>query len=238
MLQLNLLPDVKQDYIKAERSKRLVLSVSVIVAASSIGLLLLLFSADRLQRKHIGDLSDDIKTKTAELQKKPQIAKILTVQNQLNSLTGLHKDKPAVSRLAQYLNQVTPTQADISNIKIDFTAQKITITGGADDLSSVNKFIDTLKYTTYRTDKNDANKAFSGVVLTSFDVNSTKTGATGGTKPISYAIDLAYEKDIFDSTQKIELVVPNLTTTRASVDQPTDLFKAAPAPTTKPQGGN
>lgn len=236
MLQLNLLPDVKQEYIKAERYRRLVLSVSVIVAAASIVLLVLLFSVDRLQRKHITDLTKDINSKSKELQRKPQITKILTVQNQLNSLTTLHDGKPAASRLSQYLNQVTPTQVDISSLNVDFTAQTVTITGSADDLSSVNKFIDTLKYTTYTTDQDaKTTKAFSNVVLTNFGVSSA---VTAGTKPASYTITLAYDKNIFDSTQKIELLVPSLTTTRASVDQPTDLFKAAPPTSTKASGSN
>jgi len=237
MIQLNLLPDVKQEYIKAERSRRLVLTICIIVAAASVALLILLFSVDRLQKKHISDLTKDIKTRSTELQQKPQINKILTVQNQLNSLTALHDGKPAVSRVAQYLNQTTPTQVDISSLNIDFTALTITITGSADSLSSVNKYIDTLKFTTYTTDQNSkSTKAFSNVVLSSFGLG-TET-ATPGSKPASYSITMSYDNNIFDSTQKIELSVPSLTTTRASVDQPTDLFRAAPVTNTKSEGGN
>lgn len=235
MIQLNLLPDVKQEYIKAEQSRRLVLTVSVIVAAVSIGLLVLLFSAERLQQKHISDLTKDIKSRSAELKSKPEITKILTVQNQLNSLTALHDGKPAASRLFSYLNQVTPTQVDISTFSIDFAQKTVTITGAADDLSSVNKYVDTLKYTTYTTDQSSSNtKAFSDVVLTSFGIAATKDGS----RPATYTVTLAYDENIFDTTQKTLLVVPSLTTTRASVDNPQDLFKAAPAPATKPAGGN
>lgn len=234
MIQLNLLPDVKQEYIKAERTRRLVLSVCIIVALASIAILILLFSVDRLQRKHIGDLTDDIKTKTSELQKKPQITKILTVQNQLNSLTALHDGKPAASRLAKYLNQITPTQVDISSITIDFNTQTITLSGSADSLSSVNKYVDTLKYTKYSTEETkDITKAFSGVVLSNFGISSS---VNTGAKPASYSITFTYDKNIFDSKQKITLLVPSQVTTRASVDQPSDLFNAAPGTSTKAGG--
>ena len=49
---------------------------------AAIVLLLLLLIVGGLQKKHINDLTKDIKTNTATLQKKPEITKILTVQNQ------------------------------------------------------------------------------------------------------------------------------------------------------------
>jgi Tfp pilus assembly protein PilN len=235
MLQLNLLPDVKQEYIKAENQRRLVISISVIVTGVSIGLLILLLSIGGLQRKHISDLTDDIASSTKELQGKKDIDKILTVQNQLNSLTGLHAAKPAATRMFDYLNQATPTQVDITNIKMDFTASTITITGTADSLSSVNKYVDTIKFTTYTTDSTSTpTSAFSNVVLTAFAIT---TGVKDGGRPANYTITLSYQKDLFDLTKKVSFNVPNLTTTRAS-SNPNDLFKTAPSTSKTSGGGN
>src|SRR4051794_9960581 len=103
MIQLNLLPDVKLEYIKAQRSRRLVITTSLLISAGAIILLVLLFSVSSLQKKHISDLSKSISKQTTELQQKPQINKILTVQNQLGSLTALHAAKPAAARLVDYL---------------------------------------------------------------------------------------------------------------------------------------
>ncbi len=89
-MQLNLLPAVKMEYIKAQRSRRLVLSVSVIVTIAAVALLLLLLSVSGLQKKHLSDLNKDIATESNKLQNEPQINKMLTVQNQLGSLTNLH----------------------------------------------------------------------------------------------------------------------------------------------------
>ena len=110
MIQLNLLPDVKMEYIKAQRTRSLVLSSAIIIALGSIALLVLLLIVGGLQKKHINDLTKDIKADTIQLQKEQDITKILTVQNQLQSLTALHEQKPAVANLFGYLNQVTPTQ--------------------------------------------------------------------------------------------------------------------------------
>ena len=161
MIQLNLLPDVKLQYIKAERTRGLVLSTAALITAAAIALLILLLVIGGLQKKHISDLNKDIKSNTAKLQSQKDIAKILTVQNQLNSLTALHDSKPAAANLFGYLNGVTPVQVSITSFNIDFTSQTATITGTADSLSSVNKYVDTLKFTTYTTeDSSKPTKAF------------------------------------------------------------------------------
>jgi Tfp pilus assembly protein PilN len=233
--QLNLLPDVKMDYIKAQRSRRLATSIAVLVSIVAIALLVLLLGAEGLQKKHLSDLSKDINTNSAELQQKPQIEKILTVQNQLESLTTLHTGKPAVSRLFGYLNELTPAQVDITDLTGDFTQQTLTITGAADSLSSINQYVDTLKLTTYTAKGTPGSQpAFSNVVLSSFSLN-TQSEVDG--HPASYIITLSYDKNIFDITQQITLSVPNVTPTRLAVAQPNDLFQAAPAPTTT-KGGN
>lgn len=231
MIQLNLLPDIKLAYIKAERTRRLVLSVSFLVAAAAVVILLLLLSVYGLQKKHLSDLNKDIKSESAKLQNEPQINKILTVQNQLQSLTNLHAQEPAASKLFDYLNQVTPTSVSISDFSIDFTQQTATITGTSDNLAHVNQYIDTLKATTYTTDDSSSNssgqQAFSNVVLSSF---SLSTGAgSNGNQSASYSITLSYDQTIFDNTQNAKLHVPSITTTYLSAHDPNDLFKAAPA---------
>lgn len=227
MIQLNLLPDVKLEYIKAQRSRRLVLSTSILIAAASIGLLILLLSVDGLQKKHMSDLSHDISSETNQLQHKPQINKMLTVQNQLESLTDLHAKKPAAARLSDFLNQVTPANVNITELKIDFTQQTASITGTSDSLANVNKYIDTLKFTTFTSDNNDQSQpAFSNIVLSSFSLD---TGSHSPGQAANYTITLSYNPTIFDITQNVKLSVPSVTTTRLEVNQPSDLFQAAPA---------
>lgn len=224
MIQMNLLPAVKLEYIKAERSRRMVLSIATLVCAVAVGILVLLLFYNVLQRKHLSDLNKDIKSQTATLKGKKDIDKVLTVQNQLKSLTNLHAQKPAASRVFTYLNQVTPTTVDITDFKVDFTAQKMTVTGTADSLGSVNQYVDTLKFTTFTTDSQPKPaKAFKNIVLTSFGLTSNSSGG----RPASYSIDLTYDPAIFDITQKVTLNVPNLTTTRSNS---ADLFRyIAPA---------
>lgn len=225
MIQLNLLPDVKLEYIKAQRQRSLVISVSVLITAATVIILALLLAADGLQRKHLKDLSNDISSKSSELQHEPQIDKMLTVQNQLERLTSLHSNKPAASRVFDYLNQITPAQVNITDFKIDFTQQTATITGTSDSLANVNKYIDTLKFTKYTTDTNKTPaQAFSNVVLSNFSLSTSQNPGQAA----SYTITLSYDNVIFNITQNVKLTVPNQVSTRAQIDQPSDLFQAAP----------
>ena len=216
MIQFNLLPDVKQEYIKAERTKRLVISVCMLASMVAIGIFVLLMSTvHMLQKKNIADLTADIKTTTTKVQNIPNINRILTVQNQMGALSKLHNEKYAASRLFSYLGQVTPSGVTISSTTADFTQSTLMLTGNAPTMSDVNKFVDTLKFTTYKIDDAAGGKPFSRVVLSNFNV---------GEKSTSYSITLTFDPVIFDNTKSITMVVPNTITTRSVTDQP--LFKS------------
>jgi len=217
MIQFNLLPDVKQEYIKAQRTKHLVISVSFLASAAAVGVLLLLvLTVDVAQKKNISDLTKDIKSKTAQIQSTPNLNKILTVQNQLAALTKLHDGKPATSRLFGYLGQVTPSNVTISSASADFTQNTLVLVGNAKTIDDVNTFVDTLKFTTYTSDSNAvASKPFSHVVLTSFSVSDQAS--------VAYTINLSFDPTIFSNTATVNLTVPNTITTRSVTDQP--LFK-------------
>lgn len=218
MIQFNLLPDVKLEYIKARRSKRMVLLISAGLTAFALIVFIGLFMVVNVfQTKRINDLNKDIKKHTATLEKVPDLDKILTLQNQLGSLTSLHDQKVISSRTMDYLAQVTPAKATISDIQIDFGAHTMSITGNADALSTVNKYADTLKFTTYTTNESTEPKnAFSDVVLASFA--STEKGA-------SYQLTMTFDPVIFDATKQVTLSVPKITSTRSETEKPGDLFE-------------
>jgi len=216
MIQFNLLPDVKLEYLRAERTRKLVISIASLVTVAAIAVLLLLVSVTVLQRKHLSDLNKDIKNESAKIEGQTDLSKILTVQNQLGALTTLHNTKPSVNRLADFLGQITPTQAAINNLSVDFGQYTMTITGTADTLATVNQYVDTLKFTTFTVGNSDSKNAFSSVVLTSFGLTQHEA---------DYTINLNYDQTIFDITQNVKLIVPNKVTTRSEVEQPTDLFK-------------
>lgn len=229
MIQFNLLPDVKLEYIKAQRIRSIVLSISIILTIASVAALLILLSIVGLQKKHLNDVKRDVTSETSILQNKPNIGTILTVQNQLESLTALHNGKPAADRLFDYLNELTPASVSITNMSYDFTQFTGTITGTSDALSDVNQFVDTLKLTNFTSNEDSTESpAFSDVVLSNFSLN---TSAQNPANQANYTITFNYNKSIFDNTQTIKLEVPTVTT-RAQLQNPTNLFQATSTPST------
>lgn len=227
MVQFNLLPDVKIDYIKANRLKHSLITAAFLVAAGSVTLAVLLYlGVGVVQKKHLNDLSKDLRSTAATLSSTPDIDRIITVQNQLTTLPTLHAAKPAASRVFGFLSQITPASISISSAAVDFTANTMSLTGNAKDLLSVNTFVDTLKYTTYIKSSDDTGKtkAFSKVLLTGF--SSTDKGAT-------YQISFSFDPEIVKNQNNITLVVPKTITTRSEVNQPTALFETPVTPSTK-----
>lgn len=222
MIQLNLLPDVKLEHIKATKTKRFVVLVSAIVSGAALTVVLLLFLVVGVfQKQHLNNLNKDISRYSQELRDVPELDKILTVQGQLQSLPGLHEKKVVASRLFNYLEQLTPSRASIAVVDIDFVNGRLKITGAANDSTTVNKFVDTLKFTTYSTPDEKTGNAFSSVVLASFSNSATGAGA-------SYQLDLQFDPVIFDSAQEVSLTVPKIITTRSETERPTDLFSPNP----------
>lgn len=233
MIQFNLLPDIKVEYVKAKRRKRLVMVVAVLAAGVSLAFLVVLFTIVQIgQKKHIADLNKDIKSNIKKLQSTPNLDKLLTIQNQLQSLPDLNDEKPVTSRLVTYLPQIVPAQVTVNKLTLDFTSLVFDMEGSADKIATVNKFVDTLKFTKYKVEgSEDSNPAFSEVVLSSFSTNGGGNAQNQATFHVTLKFDLA----IFDSKNQVTLDVPKIVTTRSETEAPKlDLF-SKPA-TNQPAG--
>lgn len=216
MIQINLLPDIKLEYLRSKRMKRLVILVSSAVAGVGIATVCILFFAvNILQKNYIKDLSRDIDTSISDLKGTKDLDKILTIQNQLVSLPDLHTQKPVTSRLYRYLAQITPENATISKLEVDFSLKTIQITGVSDSLSTNNKFVDTLKFTKFSAQQDGSTQsdlqAFSNVVLTSFGRTDNEA---------SYVIDFNFDAGLFDSSKEVALTIPQIITTRSETEKP------------------
>lgn len=252
MIQFNLLPDVKIEFLKTRYRRRLVTAISAVSTAVCIVIFTALFIGVRVgQTKHLSDLNDDIKARSATLQGKKDLNKILTIQNQLNSLPGLHDKRVIASRLFDYLSRVVPPQATITNLNVDFLANKMTITGTTDTIATVNKFVDTLKFTDYQVQQTveqsknnepgNTGKAFNSVVLSNFSL--TDTSAASQQAGVSYQIDLLFEAAIFATIKDlkdpakpaVELKIPSIISTRSETEKP--LFTAPAVPDTNKNPG-
>lgn len=200
MIQFNLLPDVKLEYVKTQRTKRFLTLVSFLVSVAGIAILIIaIVFVDVVQKKSLSDENNDITRYSGQLRSIPNLNQILTVQNQLSTLTSLHDQKPVTSRLFNYVSEVTPPQASLNQLAIDFTANTLTFGGSAPSLDVVSAFTDTLKATTYSIGGSGSTNAFTDVVLTSF--GRDQSGAT-------FTISCSFDPAIFNTNNSISLTVP------------------------------
>jgi Tfp pilus assembly protein PilN len=226
MIQLNLLPDVKLKFIKTKRTKRLVMLSSFAVIAFSIALFVVMYSAvNVVQKRHLANLNKDISKYRMQLEETKDVTKILTVQNQLNNIDALHEQKPVASRLPDYIAQLVPAKAGVSQITVDFTQNTVNMSGTADSLATVNKFVDTLKFTDYKAVmkaddgtvvETKEGKAFSGVVLSGFSKDDEQA---------TFQVSFTFDPIIFSSDYEVTLSVPNIISTRSNVEKPEALFQ-------------
>jgi Tfp pilus assembly protein PilN len=219
MIQFNLLPDIKVQSIRTQKTKRTVIVIAVASVAFSVGLLVLVFSFTAVQKQHIGNLDEDISSLRSELEGVEDLTEILSVQNQLNTLPDLYNQRPAVDRLPVYIDQTTPTVVKLNNLLLDYSTSTMEISGTADTLEAVNNYADTLKYTTYKVEgeTSDTLYAFKDVVLKEFGRDDVQA---------SFTITLTFDPVIYDISKKVQLTVPNLVTTRAQVPS-AELFNGA-----------
>jgi Tfp pilus assembly protein PilN len=226
MIQFNLLPDIKLEYIKAARIKRMVILTSVLVSGVALALVIgLAVAVYGVQKRHMTALSTDITAYGEDLTQTEDLNKVLTVQNQLRTLTGLHDQKQATTRILPFVQALTPTDVSIASLNIDYEAKTMTITGTAESpnaankLASVNQFVDTLKFTNFSTNAGgDPTRAFSSVVLTSFG---------RADKGASYTINVVFDDLLFSNVQEVTLQVPTRITTRSTAGSAGALFEEA-----------
>jgi len=221
-IQFNLLPDVKAQYINTARNRRLVITIAFLASAISIAIFLItLLTVDGLQKKELSDTDNQTKQAVAKLNDINGLSRIVTVENQLQTLSTLHQNSPDISRIFLYMPQLTPSAAQISNLSLDLAANTLEVAGTADSQTTINTFVDTLKYATYKTSGQDSDHpAFPSVVLASFNVAPGKA---------SYSINAQFDPALFANPTATPpvLTVKNQITTRSVVDDPNNvLFKS------------
>jgi Tfp pilus assembly protein PilN len=206
MVTLNLLPDIKREYLRSQRTKRLFMIGSLLVSGVFVALAVLLaIYVFAVQRLEINGAQSGIDEAHRQLGEVADLEKMLTVQKQLEAMPGLHSQKPAMDRLFDYLSAVVPTSISLSSIDLDISGDsRAEINGFAEDFPSINAFTDSLKSAVVTYEGGDEQiQAFNSVVVESYGVDNNNT---------SFRISLQFEPRIFDNTLKgVKMTVPNTT---------------------------
>lgn len=161
MIEINLIPDVKQELLKAQRARNYVISGAVVTGVGAVALVIILALILAAQTVTSNIIDGNIAKSNKELQAVSDLTETLTIQNQLSKLSEMHSAKNIDSRifpLLDAINPAVPNNVTVSAAKIDSEAKTITIEGQAPNLyEAAEAFKKTIVGTkiVYRDDSDD-----------------------------------------------------------------------------------
>jgi hypothetical protein len=238
MIEINLVPDVKQELLRAQRARTVVISVAIIgsiIAGSVVTLLAIWVFAVQTVRQSVAD--GDIKKGYQQLQSNSDLSKVLTLQNQLTKITELNNAKHINSRLFDVLAAIlpaAPNDVEISDLGIDTTTKTITIQGQASNLYQAlevfKKTVAGAKYT-YSTGSDKTTETLASSV----SVNDVSYGEdSSGKKVLRFTMSFVYPDSLFaPQSSDVKLIQVNqANATDSYLGLPQSVFSDRAADTT------
>lgn len=229
MIQLNLLPDVKKEFLHAKAMRRNAISLSIIITIASVGLLFALGLILVGQKATIAFQTNQIKDRASQLASIENIDQYLTVQAQLEQVDGLHDSKLNTSRLLKVLPRLNPSAPNsVRFASVDITDEITTVEfqGGVRNVSALTTFKDTL--VNAKLSYKNGQESLSEPLFS--EVNITEYGYTADTDDkataVGFTISAVYNPKLFATDAKnIIVTVPNRETTQSVVGSPDVTFE-------------
>lgn len=213
MIQVNLLPDVKRELIRAHRVRTTVTSFSMLaclIAGGVVGLILLWMGV-QVGRDYRAD--SIIKDESSKLSNVSDINRTLTIQNQLAQLPQLNDEKSVTSRMfdvASAINPDTPNDISIVNMTVDVENKRMLLEcqakGGYGALEVFKKTI--LATNLYKTD--DTN----GIPLATdlSDTDRSLGDGQDGSRVLRFTLSFTYPDELFsNNVESLKIVAPTKT---------------------------
>ncbi len=148
MIEINLVPDVKQELLQAQRMRTVVVTFSIfaaIIAAGLVVLLALYIYGVQTVRHVVAD--NQINEGITELQSHEDLPGVLTIQNQLDQIDILSQSRQVNSRIFNVLSAVippAPNNVQVLNMTNDVDLKVLTIEGQTPTYDSLETFKKTL----------------------------------------------------------------------------------------------
>ncbi|HET8884639.1 MAG TPA: hypothetical protein VFM68_04170 [Candidatus Saccharimonadales bacterium] len=230
MIEINLVPDVKQELIKAQRVRTSVISLSILVGIAAIGIVVVLAVWVFGVQTARGILSDNaIAAESKKLSSVEDISNTLTIQNQLSILPEMHDNKSIDSRIFDVLTTINPPAPNtiaITNLSLDSLTKTITIEAqAANGYPALEVFKKTINATTFQFTR-DGEKHTMPLASDMTDSDRSYGDDASGASVLRFTLTFVYPAELFARTvQDAAIVAPNRTNvTDSFLGVPTSLF--------------
>lgn len=235
MIEINLIPDVKREYLRARAQRNYIIFMATIVGAAAIALAVVLglvFSgqlvAEAVQNKSIEDQSK-------KLSAIEDLDKTVTIQQQLEKIDSQHSNKTIDSRLFTVLTAVNPPAPNdvrISTLKLDPETKTITMEGSAlNGYAALEVLKKTIMNTTVQTNQDGQDvKIPLAERITSGDTGFGENAE--GQRVLRFSFSFNYPSELFQhSKDPVSIVTPTGSTdvTDSRLGVPSSLFGKQPS---------
>lgn len=212
MIEINLIPDVKREFIHAQKMRNLAITASILVGAAAAGVVVILALLLGAQALHESIARGQVDSEFKKLQSVDNIDNVLTIQNQLSKISSINDTKTMDSRLFDVLTAISPSAPNdikIATVKLDPAERTLSIEG-----SAANGFAatETFRKTILNTKLESTVDGEKTTVPLTEDVVIGETsygeGADGG-KVLRFALTFTYPEGLFDNTLKsLRIITP------------------------------
>lgn len=231
MIEINLVPDVKQELIHAQRVRMSVISLSILISLIAAGVIVVLALLYGVEAVRNTMLDNSIKTNSSKLSKVTDINKTLTIQNQLTQLTQVHDSSHVNSRIFGVLvpisAQNTPNQIQYSTVTIDTEEDVVTVQAQTANYNGLNAFQKTLEATKFQyTTAGDSTTQTVNLASDIQVANQTLGQGADGGQSVSFTLSFKYPPELLaPSSENAHIVTPSSTNATDSYQGiPTSLF--------------
>jgi Tfp pilus assembly protein PilN len=233
MIEINLIPDVKLELLRARRQRRMVISAAILISiiAGAVVVLLALYA---FGVQTVADtLADNgIKDESQKLAKVKDLSKTLTIQNQLEQLSRSQSEKNVTSRLFDIISVTVPEGKNAVTIKrLAFKSEDSTIdieaeaTNGYEALEVFKK---TIGQTTFQYNVDGKAQKPIKIATSIADGERRYSEDNQGRQVLRFSLSFTYPEEMFKpDSENGRIVGPNKqTATDSAQGVPTSLFSS------------
>ena len=135
MFEINLVPDVKAEMIKAQKKRNVVFFMSAVVSAIAAGLVVLLLTIKTGQDIKLKSQDNQLTLMSNTIEKYDGLSELLTVQKQLSDLNTIARSKSMLSRVFTVLHSIVQAEngdeINITSLDVNLETSELTFDGQA-----------------------------------------------------------------------------------------------------------